>query len=64
MAAPVKLDPVPVKDAEHAGTASVAADLPDVVDGVTGIVHADYGLLLLHPDPFLLRLGLHVLAPL
>lgn len=64
MAAPVELHTVPVQDAEHACAAAVAADLPDVVDGVTGVVHADDGLLLLHPDPFLLRLRFHVLAPL
>ena len=64
MAAPVELDPVPVQDAEHARAAAIAADLPYIVDRVTGVVHAHDGLLLLHPDPFLLRLGFHVLAPL
>lgn len=42
----------------------MSTDLPDIVDRVTSVVHAHDCLLFLHPDAFLLRLGLHILAPL
>ena len=41
----VELHAVAVQDAEDAGAALVATDLPDLVDGVAGVVHVDDGAL-------------------
>ena len=60
MAAAVELDAVAVQDAEDARAASVAADLPDVVDRVPGVVHADNRLLPLQLHPGFLCLGMDV----
>ena len=43
MGTAVELYAVPVQHAEDAGPGGIAAGLPDVVDGVTGVVHADDG---------------------
>ena len=40
----VECDTVSVQHAEYAGPAGVPAGLPDVIDGVTRVVHADDGL--------------------
>ena len=45
VSATVKLDPVPVQDAEHACTTLESADLPDVIDGQARVIHIDDGLL-------------------
>ncbi len=43
MGAAVELYAVPVQHAEDAGPGGIAAGLPDVVDGVARVVHADDG---------------------
>ena len=45
MAASVELHAMAVEHTEYAGSALVAAYLPDVIYGVAGVVHVDYGLL-------------------
>ncbi len=56
----VRLHAVALENAEHACAALVAADLPDVVDGVAGLVHIHNRLLAVQPKrglgPFLLVL--------
>ena len=45
MSASIELDSISVQHTEDTGSALVAAYLPDVIDGVAGIVHVDHGLL-------------------
>ena len=45
MSASVKLYTMAIEYTEDTGSALVATYLPDVIDGVTGVVHIDHGLL-------------------
>ena len=45
MTSSVELHTMAVEHTEDTGSALVAAYLPNVIYGVTGIVHVDYGLL-------------------
>lgn len=46
----VRLDAVALEHTEDACAALVAAYLPDVVDGVAGLVHVHDGLLAVKPE--------------
>lgn len=45
MTASVELHSMAVEHTEDTGPTLVAAHLPDVIDGVAGVVHVDHGLL-------------------
>ena len=51
MGTAVELYAVPVQHPEDAGPGGIAAGLPDVVDGVARVVHADDGLVPVLAEP-------------
>jgi len=59
MRATVQFNAIACKDAEYAGTASVTAGFPDVIDGLAGLVHLHHRLLPVFPQTGLdgFRLG-------